>query len=121
MPLDNITINIYAKLLIHFHFMPDNQAILTISVAAKLLDLHPRTLMLYEQAGLLTPHRTSTQRRLFSIEDLNRLQFIKHLTQKKGLNLQGVKITLEAIKIAEENDIKLKQQLFPNFKLQRLI
>lgn len=121
MPLDNVIINIYAKLLIDFLFMPDNQPILTISVAAKLLDLHPRTLMLYEQANLLTPHRTNTKRRLFSIEDINRLQFIKYLTRKQGLNLQGVKITLEAIKIAEENDVKLKQRLFPNFKLQRLI
>lgn len=101
--------------------MPVEEPILTISVAAKLLKLHPRTLMLYEKAGLVFPHRTGTKRRLFSIGDLNRLQFIKYLTQKKGINLQGVKLSLEAIKIAEENSINLKRRLFPSFRLKKLI
>lgn len=101
--------------------MSQEEPILTISVASKLLGLHPRTLMFYERSELILPHRTSTQRRLFSIKDLNRLQFIKHLTQKQGVNLKGVKLILEAIKIGEENNIKLQRRLFPSFKLKKLI
>ena len=101
--------------------MASNDPILTISVAASLLKLHPRTLMLYEQAGLITPHRTGTNRRLFSIADLENLQFIKYLTQKEGVNLKGVKILLEAIFLAEKEGVNLKKLLFPGFKPKRLI
>jgi len=101
--------------------MPVNEPILTISVAAKLLGLHPRTLMFYEKAEIITPHRTGTNRRLFSIQDLNQLQFIKYLTQKQGINLKGVKFLLEAAKLAEENGFNLKRRLFPSFKLKKLI
>lgn len=101
--------------------MRSEEPILTISIASRLLKLHPRTLMLYERAELISPHRTDTNRRLFSAKDLNNLQFIKYLTQKKGVNLQGVKILLEAIRIAEENKIRLRRRLFPSFRAKRLI
>jgi len=101
--------------------MTQEQPILSISVAAKLLGLHQRTLMLYEKKDLIKPFRTSTQRRLFSISDLNQLQFIKYLTQAKGINLNGVKTLLEAVSVAEENKLRLKRRLFPNFKLKKLI
>jgi MerR family transcriptional regulator/heat shock protein HspR len=96
------------------------EAILTISVAAKLLNIHPRTIMLYERTKLFSPHRTTTQRRMFSATDLESLQFIKYLTQKKSINLQGVKILLEALAVAESKGINLKQHLFPDFKVEKL-
>ena len=101
--------------------MSSEDPILTISVAANLLKLHPRTLMLYEKSGLITPHRTSTSRRLFSIKDLEKLQFVKYLTQKEGVNLRGVRIILEAIDFAQKNGLKLKRPLFPSFRSQALI
>ena len=101
--------------------MSTKEAILTISVAAGLLKLHPRTLMLYEHSGLITPFRTSTKRRLFSIDDLENLQFIKYLTRKVGVNLSGVKVVLEAISLAQRNGLRLKKLLFPEFKPQKLI
>jgi MerR family transcriptional regulator/heat shock protein HspR len=97
-----------------------DEAILTISVAAKLLNLHPRTIMLYERTKLFASHRTSTQRRMFSATDLDDLQFIKYLTQSKGINLQGVKILLEALSQAQSRGVDLKQLLFPDFKTQKL-
>ena len=97
-----------------------DDAILTISVAAKLLNLHPRKIMLYERTKLFSSQRTNTQRRMFSSNDLDKLQFIKYLTQRKGINLQGVKILLEAISLAESKGIDLKQLLFPEFKAQKL-
>jgi len=101
--------------------MSSDEPILTISIAANLLKLHPRTLMLYEKAGLVSPHRTGTKRRLFSIKDINDLQFIKYLTQKQGVNLKGIKALLEAIRISEEKGIKLRRRLFPSFRTRRLI
>ena len=101
--------------------MSIDEPILTISVASSLLKLHPRTLMLYERAGLLTPFRTGTKRRLFSFKDLEHLQFIKYLTQNKGMNLRGIKILLEAISITEKEGINLKKLLFPAFKAKKLI
>ncbi len=95
--------------------------ILTISVAAKLLGLHPRTIMLYERSGFLSPHRTTSNRRMFSINDLDALQFIKFLTRIRGINLQGVKTLLEAIAIAQKEGVHLKELLFPTFKPKELI
>lgn len=95
--------------------------ILTISIAAGLLKLHPRTLMLYENSSLISPFRSGTNRRLFSIKDLEDLQFIKYLTQKKGVNLAGVRILLEAISLCEKEGVSLKKLLFPDFKPQELI
>ena len=101
--------------------MSSNEAILTISVAAKLLHLHPRTLMLYEREGLTSPHRTTTQRRMFSLADLDLLQFVIYLIRTRGLNIQGVKTVLEAIEIASKGSIDLKKVMFPDFKSKSLI
>lgn len=101
--------------------MSTKDPILTISVAAKLLNLHPRTLMLYEKAELFGPHRTSTKRRMYSLDDLDDLQFIKFLTHEKGVNIQGVKTILEAINLTREQGVDLKKLLFPYFKVQQLI
>ena len=100
--------------------MAVNEPILTISMAAKLLNIHPRTIMLYEKTKLFKSFRTNTQRRMFSDSDLEELQFIKFLTQQKGINLQGVKLMLEAISIAEKGGVNLKSALFPNFKAEKL-
>ena len=90
--------------------------LLTISVAADLLKLHSRTLMLYERAGFITPYRTGTNRRMFSFKDLDQLQFIKYLTHQQGINLSGVKVILEALSLAEKEGVSLKKMLFPDFK-----
>src|SRR5260370_9849596 len=63
----------------------------TISVAAEILETHPRTLMLYEEAGLMVPYRTSTNRRRYSQRDITKVQVIQHLTREKGVTLAGVR------------------------------
>ena len=66
-----------------------------ISVAAELADLHPQTLRAYEREGLLTPARTEGGTRRYSERDVERLRFIRTLTQDEGLNLAGVKVVLD--------------------------
>lgn len=74
--------------------MMNQQGLYIISVAARLLDMHPQTLRKYERAGFLTPNRTGGMLRLYSAEDIQRLQLIKHLVEDLGLNLAGVELGL---------------------------
>jgi MerR family transcriptional regulator/heat shock protein HspR len=61
-----------------------------ISVAARLLDMHPQTLRKYERLGLVRPARTVGSMRLYSTEEIERLRFIKRLVEDDGVNLAGV-------------------------------
>ena len=65
-----------------------------ISVAAELVGMHPQTLRIYEQKGLVRPKRTAGNTRLYSDEDIRRLQLIQRLTSEIGLNLAGVEQVL---------------------------
>jgi MerR family transcriptional regulator/heat shock protein HspR len=65
-----------------------------ISVAAELVGMHPQTLRIYEQKGLVRPKRTAGNTRLYSDEDVERLQLIQRLTTEIGLNLAGVERVL---------------------------
>ena len=65
-----------------------------ISVAARILEMHPQTLRKYERVGLVTPSRTGGSLRLYSEEDIARLKLIKHLVGDLGLNLAGVQIVI---------------------------
>jgi MerR family transcriptional regulator/heat shock protein HspR len=66
-----------------------------ISVAAGLVQAHPRTLRIYEDEGLLAPARTPTNIRLYSENDIRRILWIRRLTQERGVNLAGVKLLFE--------------------------
>jgi MerR family transcriptional regulator/heat shock protein HspR len=66
-----------------------------ISVAASIVSVHPRTLRIYEDEGLLCPARTATNIRLYSEEDVRRILWIRHLTQNRGVNLAGIRILFE--------------------------
>jgi MerR family transcriptional regulator/heat shock protein HspR len=65
-----------------------------ISVAAELVGMHPQTLRMYEQKGLVRPQRTAGNTRLYSEADLERLRLIQRLTGELGLNLAGVEAVL---------------------------
>ena len=65
-----------------------------ISVAADLVGMHPQTLRIYENKGLIRPKRTGGNTRLYSEADLDRLRLIQRLTTELGLNLAGVERVL---------------------------
>ncbi len=73
----------------------EKQGLYIISIAARLAQVHPQTLRLYERKGLLRPERTPKNRRRYSDEDIERLRRIQELTQVEGLNLSGVRKVLE--------------------------
>ncbi len=66
-----------------------------ISVAARILEMHPQTLRKYERVGLIMPSRTRGMSRLYSDEDIARLKLIKHLVENLGLNHAGVHLAME--------------------------
>ena len=85
-----------------------------ISVAADLVGMHPQTLRIYEQRGLVRPKRTAGNTRLYSEADIERLQLIQRLTTELGLNLAGVELVLrleDELKKAHVRIERLQQQL----------
>jgi MerR family transcriptional regulator/heat shock protein HspR len=72
-----------------------SRPVYVISVAASILSVHPRTLRIYEDEGLVCPARTPTNIRLYSENDIRRILWIRHLTQDRGVNLAGIRILFE--------------------------
>src|SRR5262250_890022 len=72
-----------------------------ISVAARMLGMHPQTLRKYERLGLVQPSRTVGSMRLYSRGELERLKVIKHLVDDVGVNLAGVQRLLSIAEVVE--------------------
>lgn len=72
-----------------------SRGVYMISIAAQLAGMHPQTLRIYEMRGLITPKRSPKNTRLYSQEDVDRLQRIQELTTELGLNLAGVERVME--------------------------
>jgi MerR family transcriptional regulator/heat shock protein HspR len=72
-----------------------DRGVYMISVAAELAGMHPQTLRIYETKGLITPQRSAKNTRLYSQEDVERLQRIQELTTELGMNLAGVQRVFE--------------------------
>jgi MerR family transcriptional regulator/heat shock protein HspR len=72
-----------------------------ISVAARMLGMHPQTLRKYERLGLVKPSRTIGSMRLYSRDELARLRLIKHLVDEGGINLAGVQRMLSIAEVVQ--------------------
>ncbi len=83
------------------------EGVYIISVAARILDMHPQTLRKYERLGLISPGRTLGMLRLYSAEDIRKLRLIRQLVGNLGLNLAGVEFTLNMV----ENLLNLRERL----------
>lgn len=84
------------------------EPVYVISVAAKMVEMHPQTLRLYERLGLLKPARQGLNR-LYSDYDIARLRQIQRLTQDMGVNLAGVEIILNLLERIEELQDQVEQ------------
>jgi MerR family transcriptional regulator, heat shock protein HspR len=84
-----------------------------ISVAAELAGMHPQTLRIYEQRGLITPKRSPKNTRLYSQEDVERLRRIQELTSELGMNLAGVEKVFEL-----EEELERVRRRMRNFEHQ---
>jgi MerR family transcriptional regulator/heat shock protein HspR len=75
--------------------LSDDRGVFMISVAAELAEMHPQTLRMYEQRGLIAPKRSPKGTRLYSHADVERLKRIQQLTAEAGMNLAGVERVFE--------------------------
>jgi MerR family transcriptional regulator/heat shock protein HspR len=73
-----------------------------ISAVAEMYEIHPQTLRLYEREGLLKPSRTEGNTRLYTDEDLERLEFVLSLARDLGVNIAGIAIILQMRQRMEE-------------------
>ena len=83
------------------------QGVYIISVAARILEMHPQTLRKYERLGLINPGRTIGMLRLYSADDIKKVRLIRHLSDELGLNLAGVEFALTAF----DNMSAIKQRI----------
>ena len=74
--------------------MDERDGVYTMAVASRLTGMHPQTLRKYERAGLLTPARQQGNQRLYSAEDIRRLQRIRYLVEVRGINIAGLELAL---------------------------
>ena len=91
-----------------------DRPIYMISVAAELVGMHPQTLRLYENKGLVRPKRTPGGTRLYSEADVERLRIVQRLTTELGLNLAGVELVLrleDELRKAHAQIERLQRQL----------
>src|SRR5712691_9336526 len=80
---------------------PMDQDLYFISMAARMLGMHPQTLRKYERLGLVQPTRTMGSMRLYSREELERLKLIKRLVDDAGINLAGVQRLLAIAEVVQ--------------------
>jgi MerR family transcriptional regulator, heat shock protein HspR len=85
-----------------------------IGIAADLIGVHPQTLRMYEQKGLLRPRKSIKNTRLYSQEDVDLGRYIQRLTQEMGTNLAGVKRILDLerkLERSEAENARLREEL----------
>ena len=92
-----------------------DRGVFMISVAAKLANMHPQTLRMYESRGLIAPQRSPKGTRLYSHEDVEKLRRIQEMTADLGLNLAGVERVLDL-----EEEIELMHARIQEIELQAL-
>ncbi len=89
--------------------MQADEPMYVISVAARLVHMHPQTLRYYERAGLINPTRSNGNIRLYSQRDIDRLRKIARLTDNLGVNLAGVEVILRLIERLEQVQSELEK------------
>jgi MerR family transcriptional regulator/heat shock protein HspR len=87
-----------------------------ISAVAEMYEIHPQTLRLYEREGLLKPSRTEGNTRLYTDEDLKRLEFILELARDYGVNISGIDMIL---RMRENMDLMRKQMELVQEQMQQ--
>src|SRR5262244_2297505 len=86
-----------------------SQGAYMISAVAEMYGIHPQTLRLYEREGLLKPSRTEGNTRLYTEDDLQRLEFILNLARDLGVNIAGIAIILQMRERMEEMNRQMQE------------
>lgn len=84
--------------------IPKDKPLYSIGTVAEIFGITPRCLRLYEDRGLISPARVAASRRLYSQNDLDRLEYIHYLIKIRGVTLRGVKVILEILDALPQAD-----------------
>lgn len=87
----------------------DGEPCYIISIAARIVNMHPQTLRYYERVGLVEPSRTRGRIRLYSQRDIERLQLVKRLVSDLGVNLAGVEVIMNLTERLVEAERRLTE------------
>ena len=87
------------------------QRLFMISVVSEMLDIHPQTLRIYEREGFIKPKRTVGNTRLYSEEDVEKLEMILRLTRDLGINLAGVEVILSMREKMEQMQREMEETI----------
>ena len=88
-----------------------DEPVYLISVAAKICDMHPQTLRMYERLDLVKPVRAGRKNRMYSEADIDKLKQIQRLTQDMGVNLAGVDIILDLLEKINKIQAEHEQEI----------
>jgi MerR family transcriptional regulator, heat shock protein HspR len=100
----------------HMPQRDSDEPVYMISIAARLCEMHPQTLRLYERMGLIKPQRIGSKNRVYSDSDIERLRQIQRLTHELGVNLAGVEVIfglleqMEEMRKRMENDMEIMRK-----------
>ncbi len=83
-----------------------------ISVVSEMLGIHPQTLRLYEREGFIKPRRSGGNTRLYSEEDVEKLEMILRLTRELGVNLAGVEVILSMREKMEQMQKEMEETIY---------
>ncbi len=89
--------------------MGQAKELFTISIVSQMLEVHPQTLRLYEREGLLRPERTRGNTRMYSRQDIEKLEVILNLTREMGVNLAGVQVILDMLERLETQQQQIEE------------
>lgn len=87
------------------------QRLFMISVVSEMLGIHPQTLRLYEREGFIKPKRSTGNTRLYSEEDVEKLEMILRLTRELGVNLAGVEVILSMREKMEQMQQEMEEMI----------
>jgi MerR family transcriptional regulator/heat shock protein HspR len=99
--------------------MADHREIYLISMAARILDMHPQTLRKYERLGLVRPTRTMGSMRVYTEDELERLRLIKRLVEEMGVNLAGVQRLLNVAEVVQRIRPLVREDGLPRHEVRR--
>jgi hypothetical protein len=88
------------------------RGLMSIGAVSRLLQLHPRTILLYEQCGLIKPQRTSGNRRRYTPRQLRRLEAARFLTRERGLNLEAARYVIGLVDHLNRRGIRIPAEIF---------
>ncbi|MCL6518788.1 MAG: MerR family transcriptional regulator [Armatimonadetes bacterium] len=89
----------------------EDEPLYMIGVAAKLCEMHPQTLRMYERIGLIKPKRVGRKNRMYSDRDIERLRQIQRLTQDLGVNLAGVEVIFRLLEQMENMRKTMEEEM----------